>query len=129
MTTSHGYCERQCVYGEDMQSCVFCKIASGEIPANIIWQDDIFVAFSDLSPQAPVHVLIVPRKHTVSLMDCDGPELLGSALVAVQKVAVLLGVASDGFRTVINCRDNGGQTVPHLHFHLLGGRFMQWPPG
>lgn len=112
-----------------MQSCVFCKIASGEIPANIIWQDEFFVAFSDLSPQAPVHVLIVPRNHIASLMDCNDPYLLGNALVAVQKVAALLGVADDGFRTVINCRDNGGQTVPHLHFHLLGGRFMQWPPG
>ena len=112
-----------------MQSCVFCKIASGEIPAKIIWNDDEFIAFNDLNPQAPVHVLIVPRQHIDSLIDCDDANLLGRALIAVQEVARVVGVAKDGFRTVINCKDNGGQTVPHLHYHLLGGRFMQWPPG
>jgi len=109
--------------------CVFCKIAAGDIPVEAIFQDELFIAFRDVNPQAPVHVLVIPRKHYDTIMDVEDKDLLGNALIAVQHTARALGVEVDGFRTVINCRDDGGQTVNHLHFHLLGGRFMQWPPG
>ncbi|HLJ55200.1 MAG TPA: HIT domain-containing protein, partial [Chthonomonadaceae bacterium] len=86
-------------------------------------------AFPDMHPQAPVHVLLIPREHYASLMDVGDEGLLGRALLAVQRTAEVAGVAAEGFRTVLNTRDNGGQTVHHVHWHILGGRFMQWPPG
>lgn len=109
--------------------CVFCKIASGDIPAALIYQDERFVAFHDLSPQAPVHVLVIPRTHYTSLMDVKDAAVLGGLLEAAKTISSQLGIAGTGWRTVINTGQDGGQTVMHLHVHLLGGRFMQWPPG
>jgi histidine triad (HIT) family protein len=111
------------------EDCVFCKIASGQIPVQPILDDGEFVAFQDMHPQAPVHVLLIPKQHYATLMDIDDVGLLGRALRAVQQTATKLGIADEGFRTVLNTRDNGGQTVHHIHWHILGGRFMQWPPG
>lgn len=110
--------------------CVFCKIAHGEIPSKKAYEDDRVFAFYDLDPQAPVHILIVPKEHIASTMDLT-PE--NSAIVAhIFEVAVKLAKElhlEKGFRVVNNCGEEGGQTVMHLHFHLLGGRSMKWPPG
>ena len=111
------------------ENCIFCKIAKGDIPVKLVYEDEDFIAFHDMHPQAPVHVLIIPKKHFETIMDVENTELLGKALVAVQKTAIALNLQEEGFRTVVNCRENGGQTVYHLHIHILGGRFMQWPPG
>jgi histidine triad (HIT) family protein len=110
-------------------ACVFCRIAAGQILVEPIFENDEFIAFRDANPQAPVHVLLIPRKHYDTVMDITDTGLLGRALEAVQMTASALAIQTEGFRTVINTRDNGGQTVYHLHFHILGGRFMQWPPG
>jgi histidine triad (HIT) family protein len=111
--------------------CLFCKIATGEIPATIVHQDEHLVAFRDLQPKAPVHVLVVPREHVASLAAAqDGhADLLGRVLLAARDLAVELGIAESGYRTVLNTGDNGGQSVDHLHLHLLGGRSLGWPPG
>ena len=111
------------------EDCVFCKIGSGQIPVQPVYEDEEFVAFRDLNPQAPIHVLLIPRAHSPTLMDMQDPGLMGRALQVVQQVARDLGLEEEGFRVVVNCRDNGGQTVYHVHLHVLGGRFMQWPPG
>ena len=111
--------------------CLFCGIADGRIPANVIREDEFTLAFRDTNPQAPVHVLVIPRKHLSSLdhaEPADG-ELLGALLVAARDVARREGIAESGYRTVINTGDQGGQTVGHLHVHILGGRSMTWPPG
>ncbi len=115
-----------------MADCIFCKIAAKEIPAAAVYEDDCVIAFKDLEPQAPVHVLIIPKKHVGSLLGLTAED---KALVAhihvdvVPKLAAELGLAEKGFRVVVNTGAEGGQTVGHLHFHLLGGRAMQWPPG
>jgi histidine triad (HIT) family protein len=111
------------------EDCLFCKIASRQIPVEPVYEDEEFLAFRDLHPQAPVHVLLIPKAHYPTLMEMDDIALMGRALRAVQQTAKALGLAEEGFRTVLNTRDNGGQTVYHVHWHLLGGRFMQWPPG
>ena len=111
------------------ENCIFCKIASGEIPSKVIYQDDEFVAFRDNNAQAPVHVLVIPRAHLPTLMDVEDSGVLGRAMKVVQEVARQENVHETGFRTVINNRDDGGQTVYHLHIHILGGRFLSWPPG
>lgn len=111
------------------ESCIFCKLGSRQIPITPVYEDDEFVAFHDLNPQAPVHVLVIPRAHFATLLDVTDSALLGRAMEAVQKTAQALSLKAEGFRLVVNTGENGGQTVPHLHFHLLGGRFMQWPPG
>ena len=111
-------------------NCIFCKIVRGEIPAKKAYEDDDVVAFHDLNPQAPTHVLIVPRKHLASLDEAtDADEaLLGRIALAARKLARDLGVAS-GYRVVNNCGESAGQSVFHIHFHLLGGRPLGWPPG
>jgi histidine triad (HIT) family protein len=111
-------------------SCLFCKIVSGEIPAARVYEDADAIAFSDINPQAPVHILVVPKRHIVSLDEAKAEDnaLLGRMLSVVAKIAAEKQLAS-GYRTVINTGDEGGQTVEHLHFHLLGGRAMHWPPG
>ncbi len=113
-----------------MTDCIFCKIAQGTIPAQIVHQDDTVVAFRDLHPQAPVHVLIIPRQHIGGLTEpaATDPRMLAAVYGAVQRLVGSLGLAK-GFRVVANCGADGGQTVGHLHFHLLGGRSMGWPPG
>ena len=115
-----------------MSDCIFCKIAAKEIPSNSVYEDEQVIAFRDLEPQAPEHVLIIPKKHIASLMELEtsDKDLISHIMIDVlPEVAKKLGVAEDGFRLVVNMGKNGNQTVPHLHFHLLGGRMMQWPPG
>ncbi|HSM60479.1 MAG TPA: histidine triad nucleotide-binding protein [Longimicrobiales bacterium] len=111
--------------------CLFCRIAAGEIPATLVHLDDHVVAFRDINPMAPVHILVIPRRHVASLDDvraADG-SLLGAMLLAVRDIARKEGIASDGYRTVVNTGADGGQTLHHLHLHVLGGRAMTWPPG
>jgi len=110
---------------------IFAKIIAGEIPAEKLYEDDHVVAFRDINPQAPVHVLVVPRKPLVSVAhaDAEDAELLGRLLLAAAQVARELGLESGGYRLVTNIGDQGGQSVYHLHVHLLGGRQMSWPPG
>lgn len=114
-----------------MSDTVFGKIASGEIAADLVYQDEDVVAFRDISPQAPTHLLVIPRKP-IPTLDAAGPEdaaLLGKLLLVAAQVARESGIAERGYRTVINCNAQAGQTVFHLHLHVLGGRPMQWPPG
>jgi len=112
-------------------SCIFCKIASGELESDIVYSDDQCVAFRDLNPQAPVHVLLVPRKHIENLngLTPDDRGLVGALVSAAPMVAAQLGLAVDGYRVVANVGRFGGQSVDHLHLHILGGRPMRWPPG
>jgi histidine triad (HIT) family protein len=114
-----------------MSDCIFCKIATHELNAQVVYEDDEFLAFKDIKSVAPVHVLLIPKTHLGSLLDVGAQQsdLVARLLLTATKVAQQLGVAEDGFRIVINTGDNGGQTVHHLHLHLLGGRFMTWPPG
>ena len=113
-----------------MTDNIFLKIANRQIPAKIVYEDDRCVAFHDINPQAPVHVLIIPRKVIPTLDDLteEDRELVGHLHLVAARLARQLGVA-EGYRVVINCRERAGQTVPHLHVHLLGGRDMTWPPG
>ena len=111
--------------------CLFCKIAQGDIPATLIYEDELVVAFNDIAPTAPQHILIIPRKHiptTLDLTEDDGA-LIGHIYLVAGQIASQLGIAEEGFRLVNNCNEAGGQVVWHLHFHLLGGRQMNWPPG
>jgi len=114
-----------------MDDCIFCKIVRGEIPCGKVYENDKILAFNDINPMAPVHVIIVPKKHIASLMDIDaaGINVSGDLIAAAQEVARIKGVNEKGFRTVINCNAEGGQVVFHLHMHLLGGRKMQDPLG
>ncbi len=114
-----------------MEDCLFCKIAGGELGTEFVYEDDRVVAFKDLNPQAPVHLLIVPRKHISTLIDLkdEDYELVGHIYKVANKLAKDNDIAEDGFRLVSNCGEQGGQTVFHIHFHLLGGRALQWPPG
>lgn len=114
-----------------MDNCIFCSIAAGEIPADIVYQDEAVVAFRDLNPQAPTHLLVIPRKHLATLNDvtADDEWLLGRMYGAVREITAAQGLADPGYRTVINCNEAGGQAVFHVHLHLLGGRMMHWPPG
>lgn len=113
-----------------MGDCVFCKIAEREIPSNIVYEDDQIICFHDLEPQAPVHVLIIPKKHIASMDDvsADDQQLMGYIMTKVKEIAKTLGL-ENGYRLVNNCGEDGFQTVKHLHFHLLGKRKMTWPPG
>jgi len=114
-----------------MEDCLFCKVAGKKIKSDLIYEDDRTVAFRDINPQAPVHVLIVPKKHIPTLLDLkeEDKDIFWHLFSVVNTVARNEKVSDDGFRTLINCRAFGGQTVYHLHIHLLGGRFMRWPPG
>jgi len=113
-----------------VESCVFCRIANQELPANIVYEDDESIAFADINPKAPVHILIVPRRHLSTLLDAgDGDDrLLGRLLLVANSVARQQGIADRGFRLVLNCNSEGGQVVFHLHLHLLGGRRLGWQP-
>ena len=114
-----------------MADCLFCKIVAGQIPATIVFQDDHVVAFKDVTPRAPTHVLIVPRRHIASLNDLAAGDdaLVGEMVRAAAAIAKEQGLADRGYRTVFNCNADAGQTVFHIHLHLLGGRTMAWPPG
>jgi histidine triad (HIT) family protein len=111
-------------------SCLFCRIVAGEIPSTPIFEDELTYAFADINPKAPVHILIIPREHISSMIDTDKSkrDLLGHLLWAAAEIARNKGLAS-GYRIVVNTGEDGGQTVDHLHLHLLGGRHMTWPPG
>lgn len=114
-----------------MSDCIFCKIAAGDIPSDVVYQDEDVLAFRDLSPQAPTHILVIPKRHISTLNDIepgDG-ELIGKMYLAAKEIAKAEGIDEAGYRTVFNCNAAGGQAVYHLHLHVLGGRQMQWPPG
>ncbi len=112
-----------------MSDCLFCKMVAGEIKPDIVYQDETVLAFRDVNPQAPVHILIIPKKHVETLNDLEDSVLAGHLLKTAVNLAKQEGLAEDGYRTVFNCNKNGGQEVFHLHMHLLGGRQMSWPPG
>lgn len=113
-----------------MTDCIFCKIASGEIPSTKVYEDDLVCAFNDLEPQAPTHILVIPKKHIAHIdeMSEDDKELIGHIYFVIGKLSQKLGL-ENGFRVVLNNGKDGGQSVNHVHFHLLGGRSLQWPPG
>lgn len=112
-------------------TCLFCKILNKEIPATLVYEDEHVVAFKDISPQAPMHVLVIPRQHIPTLNDVTPEQgvLVGYMFQAAQKIAVQFGVHQTGYRTVFNVNAGAGQTVYHLHLHVLGGRMLSWPPG
>ena len=112
-------------------SCLFCKIIAKEIPSKTVYEDENILAFEDLNPQAPIHILIIPRKHISSSLDIGNKdnELIGQLFQAANKIAKDKGIADRGFRLVMNCNREAGQTVFHIHLHLLAGRAMHWPPG
>jgi histidine triad (HIT) family protein len=110
-------------------SCLFCRIVSGEIPATLIAETPHAVAFRDIAPKAPVHVLVIPRRHIGSLAEASDSAELGAVLALAAAVAVQEGVSERGYRVVTNVGEDGGQSVGHLHFHVLGGRALGWPPG
>ena len=114
-----------------MSDCLFCGIVEGKIKANLVYQDDAVVAFKDIAPRAPVHILIIPRKHIVSVLDLEPSHavLIGGIFQVAAKLAREQGIAESGFRVVVNSGPQAGQSVFHLHYHLLGGRPMSWPPG
>lgn len=112
-----------------MNDCIFCKMVAGNIQPDIVYQDDKVLAFRDINPQAPVHILIIPKQHVATLNDLDDAELAGHILLTAAKIAKQEGVAETGYRTLFNCNQAGGQEVYHLHLHLLAGRQMHWPPG
>lgn len=113
------------------ENCLFCKIAAGEIPSTRVYSDDEFFAFRDINPGAPTHLLLVPRKHIARITEAsaDDAALLGRMLLIANQLAAAEGISEPGFRYVINCNEQGGQTVFHLHLHILGGRDLAWPPG
>jgi histidine triad (HIT) family protein len=113
------------------EDCLFCKIASGEISSEFVYEDEICVAFNDISPQAPTHILVIPRSHIASLDKAEGnhKETLGHLLLTAAEIAREKGFAENGYRVVLNTNSDGGQTVFHLHAHLLGGRQFVFPPG
>ncbi len=111
--------------------CLFCRILEGEIPAEIVYESETALAFRDINPQAPTHVLIIPRRHITTINDvvAGDHELMGSLFTAAKAVAAQEGLAEEGYRTVMNCGEGAGQSVFHIHLHLLGGRALNWPPG
>jgi len=111
--------------------CLFCKIASGDIPASIVYEDDDLVAFNDIRPQAPKHVLIIPKKHIATINDTNSSHqtLLGRMVLSAKAIAKELQISDSGYRLLFNVNSGGGQEVYHIHLHLLGGRQMTWPPG
>ncbi|MBQ8541492.1 MAG: histidine triad nucleotide-binding protein [Clostridia bacterium] len=114
-----------------MADCLFCKIIAGEIPSSKVYEDEYVYAFNDISPEAPLHVLIVPKAHIASCNEIteENAEVVSKIFLVAKKIAAEKGIAENGYRIVNNCGDDGGQTVKHLHFHLLGGRSLSWPPG
>ncbi|HGE69811.1 TPA: histidine triad nucleotide-binding protein [Candidatus Poribacteria bacterium] len=114
-----------------MSDCLFCKIASGEIPAKIEYQDDLAVAFHDINPQSPIHIIIIPRKHIPTVADItkDDYDVMGYLYSVASKIAEKEKIIEDGFRLVINYGKSAGQEIQHIHIHMLGGRSFGWPPG
>jgi len=114
-----------------MSDCIFCRIAAGSIPARVLFADEELLAFHDVAPQAPTHVLVIPRRHLASLAEAgvEDSGLLGRLLAAAARAARECGVAESGYRVVANSGERAGQSVPHLHLHVMGGRAFNWPPG
>jgi len=114
-----------------MSDCLFCKIAAKDIPAKTVYEDELVIAIEDINPSAPVHILLIPKKHIASLNDVAAADesLLGHIQQVTAQIAREQNIAADGYRLVLNCGSLGGQEVMHLHYHLLGGREMLWPPG
>jgi len=114
-----------------MSDCLFCKLINGDIPTDIVYQDDDVFAFHDVSPQAPIHILVIPKQHIATINDTDESHqaVLGKLVLTAKKIAKEQGIADNGYRLVVNCNQDGGQTVFHIHLHLLGGRSLSWPPG
>jgi histidine triad (HIT) family protein len=114
-----------------MDNCIFCKMVRGEIRPDLVYEDDEVLAFRDLNPQAPTHVLVIPKRHIGTLNDLlpQDAELVGRLFLAARRVAEIDGIAERGYRTLINCNAEAGQSVFHVHLHVLGGRPMHWPPG
>jgi len=114
-----------------MSDCLFCKIVNGDIPTEIIYEDDDVAAFNDVNPQAPHHFLCIPKRHisTTNDLEARDAETIGKLTLAASKIAKERGIAEDGYRMVMNCNNHGGQTVFHIHMHVLAGRQMTWPPG
>lgn len=114
-----------------MVDCVFCKVINQEIPAKIIYEDEFVAAFDDISPKAPLHKLVVPKQHIPTLNDLttENAHLVAKMVMAAKTIAQEAGIAEEGYRIIMNCQEGGGQSVFHIHLHLLGGRVMNWPPG
>ncbi len=112
-----------------MDNCIFCKIIKGEIPSEVVYEDDKIFAFKDINPVAPVHVLIIPKEHIASAMDLteENADVVAHIFNSAKKIAEIMGIGESGFRIVNNCGENAGQTVFHLHFHLIGGKTLLWP--
>lgn len=112
-----------------MTDCLFCKMVAGEIKPTVVYENDHVLAFRDIHPRAPTHVLVIPKQHIPTLDDLEDQWLAGELMLAVRQIARQERIAEEGYRTVINCGGDGGQEIFHLHIHLLGGRSMHWPPG
>lgn len=112
-------------------STIFKKIIDKEIKADIVYEDDFVMAFNDISPVAPIHILIIPKKEIATLnnLEDNDAELMGKLVIAAKNIAKTKGIGEDGYRLVFNCNENGGQTIFHIHCHLIGGRVLDWPPG
>ena len=115
----------------DMSDCLFCKIVSGEIPCDKIYENDKLIAFRDIDPKAPTHILIIPKKHIRSINELDiiDQNLAGEILLTAKEIAKIENIKSSGYRTIFNTNSDGGQTVYHIHMHVMGGRQLHWPPG
>ena len=113
------------------KDCLFCKIIDGEVPADVIYEDETLIAFRDINPKAPTHVLLIPRRHIATMNDLQESDVsvAGELFTTAAKIAADEGLAEDGYRVVMNCNEAAGQSVFHIHLHLLGGRRMSWPPG
>ena len=109
--------------------CIFCKIINKEIPSSIVYEDDKVLAFNDIAPQAPVHIIVIPKKHVSSVAELDDMKVIRDLYSVMKRIAEEKGIAKTGYRIVVNHGKDAGQAVPHLHFHLLGGRPLSWPPG
>ena len=115
----------------DMSDCLFCKIVSGEIPCDKLYENDKLVAFRDIEPKAPTHILVIPKKHIRSIneLEISDQNLAGEILLAAKEIASIENIESSGYRTIFNTNSDGGQTVYHIHMHVMGGRQLHWPPG
>jgi len=113
------------------QDCLFCSILNSDIPADIVYESDAAIAFRDINPQAPTHVVVIPRKHVATINDLneEDREIVGSLYLAAKDIARAEGISDEGYRTVMNCNEAAGQSVFHIHLHVLGGRALGWPPG
>ncbi|MEW8956088.1 histidine triad nucleotide-binding protein [Clostridium sp.] len=114
-----------------MDNCLFCKIIKGEIPCSKVYEDDNVLAFKDISPEAPVHILVIPKEHIKSANEINekNSQIVAHIFTVINKIAEEQGIKENGYRIVNNCGEHGGQTVEHIHFHVLGGRNLTWPPG